>query len=74
VDWLVNFINLIIDKKMKVKLVAELHTGLLLSSAIAHGCPAYYVYEGRARKLTKENIADLELFKREISAYREVMR
>ncbi|RSN73935.1 AAA family ATPase [Candidatus Methanodesulfokora washburnensis] len=73
VDWLVNLINLIIDKKIRVKLVAELHTGLLLSSAIAHGFPAYYVHNGRAWKLTKENITDLELFRREIGAYREVV-
>jgi hypothetical protein len=73
VDWLVNLINLIIDKKIRVKLVAELHTGLLLSSAIAHGFPAYYVHGGKAWRLTKENITDLGLFRREIGAYREVV-
>jgi hypothetical protein len=73
VDWLVNLINLIIDKKIRVKLVVELHTGLLLSSAIAHGFSAYYVHDGEASRLTKENITDLGLFRREIGAYKEVV-
>jgi|GEM_PF-2595394 len=73
VDWLVNLLNLI-EEREDIKLVAELHTGILLSRAIKRGYPAYYVHDGRAERLTEENITSPELFRREREAYEEVLR
>jgi len=73
VDWLVNLISLV-EEKEDVKLVAELHTGVLLSRAIRRGYPAYYVHDGRAIRLTEENITSPSLFRRERDAYEEIFR
>jgi energy-coupling factor transporter ATP-binding protein EcfA2 len=73
VDWLLNLLDLM-EEKENIRFVAELHTGLLLSRAIKRGFPAYYVHDGRAERLTEENITSPELFRREREAYEEALR
>lgn len=73
VDWLLNLLDLM-EEKENIRFVAELHTGLLLSRAIKRGFPAYYVHDGKAERLTEENITSPELFRREREAYEEALR
>jgi energy-coupling factor transporter ATP-binding protein EcfA2 len=73
VDWLLNLLDLM-EEKENIRFVAELHTGLLLSRAIKRGFPAYYVHDGRAERVTEENIMSPELFRREREAYEEALR
>lgn len=72
IDWLLYLLESILRNKPNVKIVAEVHTGLLLSYSVSRGYPAYYVKDGKTIRITKENLYNLDLLEREVDAYRKV--
>jgi len=69
VDWLYRLIESLLD--LGVQVVAETHSGLLLAYALKHGA-AYYVKDGKVKRLDTESLKDVELFRSEYWAYQQV--
>jgi len=64
-DLAVYLLNKLSDKNV----IVETHMGVLLSNALENRWKAYYVYEGKAEEVTRENILSLDLIRREIESY-----
>jgi len=62
-DLAVYLLNKLSDKNV----IVETHMGVLLSNALENKWKAYYVYEGKAEEVTRENI--LSLAKNELELY-----
>jgi len=56
-------------KALKRTTVVETHMGVLLPEGLEKGWNIYYVDEGKAIKLTRENALEANLFKREVKQY-----
>jgi len=68
VDYIAELIKQVAESDAAV--VLETHSGLVLRLAMRHGLRAYYI-EQEARRI--ERLDDVELFKRELSAYQAVV-
>jgi ABC-type arginine transport system ATPase subunit len=68
VDYIADLIKQIAESDAAV--VLETHSGLVLRLAMRYGLHAYYIEQG-ARRI--ERLDDVELFKRELSAYQAVV-
>jgi hypothetical protein len=68
VDYIAELIKQIAESDAAV--VLETHSGLVLRLAMRYGLHAYYIEQG-ARRI--ERLDDVELFKRELSAYQAVV-
>jgi len=64
-DLAVYLLNKLSDKNV----IVETHMGVLLSNALENRWKAYYVYDGEAKEVTRENILSLDLIRREIESY-----
>ena len=67
-DYIAELIKQIAESDAAV--VLETHSGLVLRLAMRYGLHAYYIEQG-ARRI--ERLDDVELFKRELSAYQAVV-
>ncbi len=68
VDYIADLVKQIAESDAAV--VLETHSGLVLRLAMRYGLYAYYIEQG-ARRI--ERLDDVELFKRELSAYQAVV-
>ncbi len=53
-------------------IIVETHMGILIPVGLQRGWNIYYVSNGEAVKVTKENIFEIELFRRELEAYKAI--
>jgi len=60
---------LLLNKLLEKSVVLETHMGVLLNTALENRWKVYYVYEGKAKEVTRENILSLDLIRREIESY-----
>ena len=67
-DYIADLVKQIAESDVAV--VLETHSGLVLRLAMRYGLHAYYIEQG-ARRI--ERLDDVELFKRELSAYQAVV-
>jgi hypothetical protein len=65
VDQAIRLLNKLSDKNV----IVETHMGVLLNTALENRWKVYYVYEGEAMEVTRENILSLDLIRREIESY-----
>jgi len=73
VDWLINFLDWFKYRRPKVQLCIETHSGLMLSGALKYGYRAYYIKEGKAYRVDKERLSDVDLFEREVKVRRDLL-
>ena len=59
----------LLNKLSEKSIIVETHMGVLLSNALENRWKVYYVYDGKAKKVTRENILSLDLIRREIESY-----
>ena len=64
-DLAVYLLNKLSDKNV----IVETHMGVLLNTALENRWKVYYVYDGEAKEVTRENILSLDLIRREIESY-----
>ena len=60
---------LLLNKLLEKSVVLETHIGVLLNTALENRWKVYYVYDGEAKEVTRENILSLDLIRREIESY-----
>jgi hypothetical protein len=53
-------------------IIVETHMGILIPVGLQRGWNIYYVSNGEAVKVTKENIFEIELFRRELETYKTI--
>ena len=75
VDWIENFVDWISVYKPEVQIVAETHSGLVISSALSRNYDVYYFEKGFTEKITKENVAEkpMKLFRREQKVMQSIL-
>jgi len=59
----------LLNKLSEKSVLLETHMGILLSAALENRWKVYYVYDGEAKEVTRENILSLDLIRREIESY-----
>ena len=59
----------LLNKLSEKSIIVETHMGVLLSNALENRWKVYYVYDGEAKEVTRENILSLDLIRREIESY-----
>jgi hypothetical protein len=69
-DLAVNLLDTLEDYNKYV--IAETHMGILIPVGLKRGWNIYYVSDGEAVKVTKENIFEIELFRRELETYKTI--
>lgn len=58
-----------LNEESKGYLLIETHIGLTILKAISMNWNVYYLDEGKVIKITRENLVNIELFRKELNAY-----
>jgi len=65
VDLAIYMLSKLSDKNV----IIETHMGILLAEALERGWKTYFIHEGEAKEVTKENVFNLGIISKEVKAY-----